>query len=68
MDPHLLAAHLDSFAARSVDKSLADFTRDRMMPPSRPRRSRQRGRAAMLGTTLTLAAPAVTAVVVLVVR
>lgn len=68
MDPHQLAVHLDSFAAHSVDRSLADFTRDRALPPGRPRRARRRSRAAMLGTTLSLAVPAVTTVVVLVVR
>lgn len=66
MDPHLL----DSFAARMVGATLDDFTRNQRLSASRPRRSvaRRRRSARALGTTLGVAAPAVAAVVVVVVR
>lgn len=60
MDPHLL----DSFAAHSVGTTLDDFTRRQRVPADRARRSPARRHRATLAvsTTLGVAAPTLTAV------
>ncbi|QDB80548.1 hypothetical protein FHE66_07270 [Georgenia sp. 311] len=66
MDLH----QLDAFAARSVDVTLAEFHRHQHLPVSRPVRPQYRRRhaAVAMGTTLGVAVPAVTTVVIAVVR
>jgi len=62
MDPH----QLDAFAARSVGTTLDAFARAQRVPADRPRRAHTRRRRTVvaLSTTLGIAAPAISAVVV----
>lgn len=64
MHPHLL----DSFAAAVIGTTLDELTRTQRMPAAKPvcRRGRPRRAAVALTTTVGIAAPALTAVVVVV--
>jgi len=66
MDLH----QLDAFAARSVDVTLAEFHRHQHHPAVRPVRPHHRRRhaAVAMGTTLGVAVPTVTSVVLAVTR